>query len=109
MFNILKYNLVARNLVIRNLVIRNLHLRQNHEKMELINLIDRYMFKMNLNLSTINCDIEKFLLNHEIDKLVKLKNKYNTNDISPKEIDDNKKEITTNYVNYVNNLNKNTK
>jgi hypothetical protein len=111
MFNILKHNLfkLKFNLVSGNLVMRNFHLRQNHEKMEFINLIDRYMFKMNQNLSTTNCDVQKFLLKHEIDKLVKLKNKYNSYDISPKEIDDNKKELTTNYVNYVNYLNKNTK
>jgi hypothetical protein len=94
MFNILK----------NNLLVRRLHLRQNYEKMQLINLIDQYMFKINQNLSTTNCDIEKFLLDHELDKLVKLKNKYNTHDISPKEIDDNKKELTTQYVNYINKI-----
>ncbi len=94
MFNIFK----------NNLLVRRLHLHQNHEKMQLLNLIDQYMFKINQNISITNCDIEKFLLNYELDKLVKLKNKYNTYDISPKEIDDNKKELTTQYINYINKI-----
>lgn len=90
------------NLFKNNLVIRSLHLHQNNEKMELINLITQFILKINKNLLTTNCDIEKFFLNTELDKLVKLKNKFNTYDISPKEIDDTKKELTTEYVNYIN-------
>ena len=103
--NLISRNLLSRNLLSRNLLSRKFHLHQNYEKMELQKLINQYILELNKKISTTNCDIDKFLLSHEIEKLVKLKNKINTYDVSPKEINENKKELNSQYLNYINKKN----
>jgi hypothetical protein len=76
------------------------------DKTRLQNLIEQQFIGLNMSKSKSNCDIDRFILQYEIDELTVIKNKINTGSMSYDEIISAHKRILESYTNYLNKVNK---
>lgn len=76
------------------------------DKKRLENLIEQQFIGLNVCKSKSNCDIEQYLLQHEINELTKIKNKINLRTMTYEDIINEHKKILETYTNYLNKVNK---
>jgi len=76
------------------------------DKKRLENLIEQQFIGLNMSKSKSNCDIDRFMIQHEIDELTVIKNKINIGSMSYDEIINLHKRILESYTNYLNKINK---
>ena len=61
----------------------------NIQKQHLINLIERYNSYLYSELDKTNCDVEKFIIKHDLSNVVDIQNKLNLNEITEQEMNKN--------------------
>ena len=75
----------------------------NVEKKHLLSLIEQQFIGINKQIANTNCDVEKFLLNHELNELNTIKNKINSNMITQDEIREKRNEFSEKWIKIVKN------
>ncbi len=76
------------------------------DKKRLENLIEQQFIGLNMCKSKSNCDIEKYLLQNEINELTKIKNNINLTKMTQEDIINEHKRVLETYTNYLNKINK---
>ena len=76
------------------------------DKKRLENLIEQQFIGLNICKSKSNCDIEKYLLQHEINELTKIKNNINLRKMTYEDIINEHKRVLESYTKYLNKVNK---
>jgi hypothetical protein len=76
------------------------------DKKRLENLIEQQSIGLNICKSKTICSIDKYLLQHEIDNLIQIKNNINSRIMTHEEIITEHRKVLELYTNYLNKINK---
>jgi hypothetical protein len=99
--------ILSKHFTLRSLSIyKNDVCKYEMDKKRLENLIEQQFIGLNIYKSKSNCDIEKYLLQHEIDELTKIKNNINLMRMTHEQLINEHKKILEMYTNYLNKINK---